>query len=221
MNRDRLCDEIVAALDLPLAILALISFILIIVDLAVYVPPNFRLWVAIIFWFTWSTFLLEYAVKLALTKDKIKYIKTHWTQLLLLVVPFLRVFLLFRAARVTQGIAAIRLLLFSHVHLSGLGIALVDRILNLSIVTGVVILVGAMGGFIFESRAPGTRMSTFGDALWWSAALTTTVASEKYPVTTGGRILAFFLMVYSMIVFTYLTASIAAFFIGTETERHD
>lgn len=221
MNRDRLCDEISAALDLPLAILALVSLILIIIDLAVYVPPNFRLWVAIVFWFTWSAFLLEYAIKLVLTRNKIKYVKTHWTQLLLLIVPFIRIFALFRAARVTQGIAAIRLLLFSHVHLSGLGITLVNRILNLSIITGIVIVVGATGGFILESRVPGTRMPTFGDALWWSAALTTTVASEKYPVTAGGRILAFFLMVYSMVVFTYLTASVAAFFVGTETERRD
>lgn len=221
MNREQLCDELSAALDLPLAILALVSLILIIIDLAVYVPPKFRIWVDIVFWFTWSAFLLEYAVKIILTKDKIKYIKTHWTQLLLLVVPFLRVFVLFRAVRVTQGIAAIRLLLFGHAHLSELGIALVNRILNLSIITCIVILIGATGGFILESHAPGTRISTFGDALWWSAALTTTVASEKYPVTTGGRILAFFLMIYAMVVFTYLTASVAAFFIGVETERRD
>ena len=45
--------------------------------------------------------------------------------------------------------------------------------------------------FLLEAGAPGARIQDFGDALWWSAALVTTIGSELYPVTAAGRVLTF------------------------------
>jgi hypothetical protein len=59
-------------------------------------------------------------------------------------------------------------------------------------------------------RRPGAAITGFGDALWWSATLVTTISSELYPVTVPGRILGIFLMLYAVRVFSYFIASITS-----------
>ena len=73
-----------------------------------------------------------------------------------------------------------------------------DRIGQLAIISAMVILIGAALGFLLEVGAPGTKIQDFGHALWWSAALVTTVSSELYPVTAAGRVLGFVLMIYAI-----------------------
>ena len=85
-----------------------------------------------------------------------------------------------------------------------------DRIGQLAIISAMVILIGAALGFLLEAGAHGARIQDFGDALWWSAALVTTVSSELYPVTAAGRILGFVLMIYAIGIFTYFIGSVAS-----------
>jgi voltage-gated potassium channel len=80
-----------------------------------------------------------------------------------------------------------------------------------------VILIGAVLGFLLEVGAPGSPIKDFGDALWWSAALVTTVSSELYPVTTGGRILGFLMMIYAIGIFTYFIGSVASVLVALDT----
>ncbi len=82
-----------------------------------------------------------------------------------------------------------------------------------------VMLVGAALGFIVERGAPGAQLATFGDALYWSSTIVTTVGSELYPVTPGGRILAFFLMLYAVGIFSYFIASISTVLVGLDAEQ--
>jgi voltage-gated potassium channel len=79
-----------------------------------------------------------------------------------------------------------------------------------------VILIGASAGFVLEAGARASTITNFGDALWWSAALVTTVGSELYPVTAGGRVLGFLLMLYAVGVFSYFIASIASVLVGLD-----
>jgi voltage-gated potassium channel len=72
--------------------------------------------------------------------------------------------------------------------------------------TGVVVVIGATLMLLLERGHPQGRIQDFGDALWWSAAVVTTVASDLNPVTPGGRLLAVFMMVYGMTVFGYLVS---------------
>ena len=216
MNREELRDSINTALDAPMAVLAFVALVLIIVDLTTEVSTAWRLRLDMVFWFVWSAFILEYVAKLLLSDNKRAYVKEHWVELAIIVVPFLRILRLFQVLRLTRSVALLRFFLFSRFGLSELGLVLSHRLSYLIVVTTVIILLGAVAAFILEAHIPGTRIPTFRDALWWSAALVTTVNSELYPITTEGRILGFALMVYSMVVFSYVAASIAAFFIGQE-----
>ena len=82
-----------------------------------------------------------------------------------------------------------------------------------------VVIVGGALVFILEAGAPGGQIRTFGDALYWSATLVTTVGNELYPVTVGGRILAFLLMLYAVGIFSYFIASISTVLVGLDAEQ--
>ena len=93
------------------------------------------------------------------------------------------------------------------------------RLGQLALVSVMVIMIGAAVGFILENGAPGSQIDTFGDALWWSATIVTTVASELYPVTLGGRIVGFLLMLYAVGIFSYFIASIASILVGLDAQQ--
>jgi voltage-gated potassium channel len=88
--------------------------------------------------------------------------------------------------------------------------------------TAVVTLVGAAGMQAFEAEGPsGGGLDSYGEALWWTAMLLTTIGSEYWPATGAGRILAFLLAVYGLAVFGYLTATLATYFIGLEASSEE
>ncbi|RJQ55801.1 MAG: glutamate racemase [Actinobacteria bacterium] len=219
MDREELRDAIDSALDVPMAILAFIALVLIVIDLTAAVSPAYTTAVEVVYWLVWSAFVGEFVVKLLLSRNKRLYIRQHWVELALVAVPFLRIFRVLRIARATRSVALLRFFLYTRLGLSELGKILSRRLTYLVVTTALVTLFGAIGGLVLESRVPGTNMKTFGDALWWSTGLVTTVTDEIHPVTPGGRILGFFLMVFGMTVFAFLAASFAAFLFGKKGEE--
>ena len=97
-----------------------------------------------------------------------------------------------------------------------------------TIVTIIVLLGGAGGMYAFEQpeqlmeqgftdlAAQGGGLHSYGDALWWTAMLMTTIGSQYWPVTPAGRALCFALSLFSLGVFGYITAALASFFIAKE-----
>jgi voltage-gated potassium channel len=70
--------------------------------------------------------------------------------------------------------------------------------------------------FAFERDAPDSPLTTYGEALWWTAMMTTTIGSDYFPQTAEGRVLCFILAIYAFAVFGYVTATLATFFIGRD-----
>ena len=89
-----------------------------------------------------------------------------------------------------------------------------------TLLTVLVALVGAAGMFAFEGPAEGGRINSYGEALWWTAMLLTTLGSEKWPATGAGRTLCVGLALYAFAVFGYVTATLATFFIGRDAENN-
>src|SRR5207248_10377088 len=61
----------------------------------------------------------------------------------------------------------------------------------------------------------------YGTAVWWTAMLMTTLGPTSWPVTVPGRVLCFFLGLYTFTVFGYVTATLATFFIDRDADRPD
>ena len=84
--------------------------------------------------------------------------------------------------------------------------------------TVLVTLAGAAGMLFFERDAPGSGLTDFWTALWWTAMIVTTMGSESWPKTPEGRALCLFLAIYAFAVFGYVTGTIATYFIGRDVE---
>src|SRR5512133_270257 len=74
--------------------------------------------------------------------------------------------------------------------------------------------------YAFENVAPG-GMKSYGEALWWTAMLLTTMGSQYWPQTIEGRALCVFLALYAFTVFGYVTATHETFCIGRDADNDE
>ncbi len=71
-----------------------------------------------------------------------------------------------------------------------------------------------------EADVAGANIHTAEDALWWSVVTIATVGyGDKYPVTTGGRVVGIAMIVAGVALFSTLTSFLAHWFITRRPER--
>ena len=74
--------------------------------------------------------------------------------------------------------------------------------------------------FSFERHADGTKITTFGDALFWTSTQLLTVSSQlPNPISTAARVLDVGLQAYAISVVAMLAGSFGAFFHRRGIER--
>ena len=77
-----------------------------------------------------------------------------------------------------------------------------------------VITTGSIFVLFFESQSPDANITAGGDSIWWSVVTITTVGyGDRYPVTTGGRITAVFVMFSGVGIIGALASILASFLI--------
>lgn len=165
----------------------------------------------------WVVFLIDFGLRFAIAPDKVGYLRTNWLGALSLALPFLRPLRIFRVARVVRGMSLVRLL-------GGInrGMRVLRRITRgrqfafVGALTLVVVLAGAIGARYFDRGNPEAPIQTFGDAVWWSSTLVTTMNSELYVVSTEARVIGLLQRIYALSIFGYITASIASYLIGAD-----
>jgi voltage-gated potassium channel len=176
----------------------------------------------------WIVFILDFIIDLTLAPRKLFYIKHHWLIALSLMIPAFRVFRILRVIQPLRSIYGIRGLQLLRI---AIGTNRGMRLFAASVqrrgfgyvvgLTVIITLVGAAGIYAFERGVPNGAISDYGIALWWTAMMMTTIGSDYYPKTAEGRILCFFLALYAVAVFGYLTATLATFFIDRDAESDD
>jgi voltage-gated potassium channel len=85
------------------------------------------------------------------------------------------------------------------------------------LLTILVVFAGAAGMYAFENEIPG-GFDDYGEAVWWTAMIMTTLGSEYWPQTLEGRVLCYLLALYAFAIFGYVTATLATFFVGRDAE---
>jgi voltage-gated potassium channel len=176
----------------------------------------------------WIAFILDFIIKFILAPRKFSYIKHHWLIVLSLMIPALRIFRIMRVIQPLQSIHGIRGFQLLRITIgTNRGMRLFGASFQrrgFSYVAGltvIVTLIGSAGMYAFECEVPNGIITDYGIALWWTAMVMTTIGSDYFPKTAEGRILCFFLALYAVVVFGYLTATLATFFIDRDAESDD
>jgi voltage-gated potassium channel len=99
--------------------------------------------------------------------------------------------------------------------------------LNRAVVSGriipylvlVMFMVAGAGTAAVEILSPNSFQS-LGDAAWWSATTVTTIGyGDVVPGTSGGRVIAVFVMFASVATVSFTTAVVTAAFVGYQQRR--
>jgi voltage-gated potassium channel len=172
----------------------------------------------------WVAFSIEFVAKVIVAPRRARYIREHWLDVLVVVLPALRPL---RLVRSTRAIFALRILrvgaawtdslviLRNAFRRRGLGYLLLSALLLLA--------VGAVLITVLEHNAPNATIHSIWDGIWWATTTVTTVGyGDMYPVTVPGRMLAVILMLVGIGFFSAITAVVAAAMIETgQTSQED
>ncbi|MBV7270294.1 ion transporter [Winogradskyella luteola] len=151
-------------------------------------------------------FTLEYLARIYVADKKPKFIFSFFGIIdFLAILPFylsfgvdlrslriLRMFRLFRLLKLVRYNKAMR-------HFTKAMLLAKEQIILFMGVTLVLIYFAAIGIYYFENEAQPEHFSSIFDSLWWSIITLTTVGyGDVYPITVGGRIFTFFILLIGL-----------------------
>lgn len=151
-------------------------------------------------------FTLEYFARIYVADNKLKFVFSFFGVIdLLAILPFylsfgvdlrslrvLRMFRLFRLLKLVRYNKAMR-------HFSKAMVMAKEQIILFMAITLVLIYFAAVGIYYFENEAQPEHFSSIFDSLWWSIVTLTTVGyGDVYPITVGGRIFTFFILLIGL-----------------------
>lgn len=156
----------------------------------------------------WALFALDYLARVVLAEDRPRYVGRHVPDLAMIALPVLRPLRLLRVVmllRLMNRQATVSLRGKVAVYVGGS--------------TVLVVFCAALAVLDAERHSSQANITSFGDALWWSATTITTVGyGDHYPVTIEGRFVAVGLMLAGIALLGVVTASIASWLIDRVRE---
>lgn len=170
-------------------------------------------------------FLIEFCARLIRAPNRALFLRRHWWELLACIpltsettqalrsVNLLRIFRVVRLLRLMRFLTRLKILLAASSRF-----AEQTHLIYICTLAGLVVMAGALG---FHYMEAGTDPNVHGlwDSFWWTIVTITTVGyGDIYPVTTGGRILAIFLMLGGIATVSAVTAVIAAHLIDKKEQ---
>ncbi|MDH7914557.1 ion transporter [Winogradskyella sp. SYSU M77433] len=151
-------------------------------------------------------FTVEYVARIYVSDKKLKFIFSFFGLIdLLAILPFylsfgidlrslrvLRMFRLFRLLKLARYNRAMR-------HFAKAMVVAKEQIILFMAITLILIYFAAVGIYYFENEAQPEHFSSIFDSLWWSIVTLTTVGyGDVYPITVGGRIFTFFILLIGL-----------------------
>jgi len=220
--RWRVLKDLEAWLETPMLVLSGVWLGLLVVELGWKASPMVQAaGVAI-----WIVFILEFLLRLALAPRKGLFLAHNLVTIAALVLPAFRLFRaarLLRFARLGRGATLVRVISGANRSMNALRKAMGRRGFGyVAALTLVVCLLGALGMRVFEADGPnGEAFDSYGDALWWTAMILTTMGSQAWPETGEGRMLALLISIYALAVFGYVAGALASFFVGRDRQEDE
>lgn len=215
-ERYELLNRLENALELPMVILGFIWLVLLVVEFISGLSVVLQLVSNII----WGIFILDFILKLILAPHKILFLRRNVLTTISLALPALRLFRITRAfrlistVRATRGLRLVKVVGSLNRGMRSLSKSMSRRAFGyIATLTLIVVAAGAAGMFALE-REHG--LGSYGEAVWWTVMLLTSIGSDYFPVTPEGRVLCLMLAMYGFAVFGYFTATLATYFIDRD-----
>jgi voltage-gated potassium channel len=157
----------------------------------------------------WAVFVADYVARLILATNRPRWFVRHLLDLAVVALPFLR------------PLRLLRLLVLVGALQKAVGEAIRGRIIIYTVFSVVLLVyVASLAILQTERSQPGTKISTFGDAVWWSICTVTTVGyGDLAPVTGVGRVIAVMLMIGGISLVGVVTATLASWVIQRVAEE--
>ncbi|NOQ64582.1 MAG: ion transporter [Methyloprofundus sp.] len=161
---------------------------------------------SIIEWLTVGVFTLEYLLRLFVAENKLKFIFSFYGLIdLLAILPFyIAAGLDLRSIRIFRFLRLLRILkLFRYTQaISRLQRALIivrEELILFSFMSIALLYLSAVGIYYFENAAQPEKFQSIFHSLWWSVTTLTTVGyGDLHPVTVGGKIFTFFILIIGL-----------------------
>jgi voltage-gated potassium channel len=207
LSRAKLLARVEEFTELPLIILAIMMIPLLFGPMVWEMSAREEETFLYLDWFTWGVFAVGLLVKVAIAPNRLRYIRSHWIDVIVVAVPFARPLRIVRM--VIYGTRAF------------MGMRRMVKIDYLLAYAMAIVLIGATVVTAVEQRADSSTIRSFQDALWWAVATITTVGyGDKVPVSATGRAVGVVMMIGGITIFSALTANIASWLVrGTRKEN--
>jgi voltage-gated potassium channel len=165
--------------------------------------PDLRGLLTALSWTVWAAFAVDFAIRMAIADQRWTYARAHWYDVALIALPMLR------------PLRLLRLLALARILNRTATSSLVGKVSTY--VVGTAVMAAALGSIAIldaEQHTTEANITSYVDALWWSATTVTTVGyGDRYPVTTEGRLIAVGLMLVGIALVGASTASVAAWMV--------
>ena len=225
-EREELLANLERWTELPLLILALAMIPLLVLPFIVNLGEEIEQAFLALDWFIWAVFALDLGAKTYLATSRLRYLRRHWFDVVIVVLSMLRPLRALRAVRAMRGARAFRLIPLVRAVAAGTrSYTSLRSLLGIRPVFGVAMVLtltcaGVMT--VVEREADGSTIQSFGDALWWAVTTVSTVGyGDAVPTTDAGRGVAYLLILVGVAVFSLVTANLASFFVEREQRPDD
>ena len=172
-------------------------------------------------------FTVEYILRVVVAEKKLSYIFSFYGIIdLLAILPFylasgvelqtlriLRLLRLFRVLKLTKYNKALKRLELAISNVK-------EELVLFAIVAGMLLYLSAVGIYHFEHAAQPDVFKSIFDCLWWAVITLTTVGyGDMYPITLGGQLFTFFILIIGLLIISIPTGLIASSLVETSKKN--
>lgn len=167
-------------------------------------------------------FLGDFAVKLATAESKLGYLKWGWIDFISSI-PTIGPLRWGRLARVVRILRLLRGVRSGRVLTQYILKRRAESAFAAALMAALLIVTLSSIAILYFEREADSNIKTAEDALWWAFVTVTTVGyGDRYPITTGGRIVAALTMTAGVGLFGTFTGFVASWFLAPgEQEQED
>jgi len=161
-----------------------------------------------------ASFVALFFIRCWYSDHRLDYLKKNWIDLALVVLlasPLLRLFVFLKVAGLAPALKIGALIRANKDRLMKLVILSNESFpVAMSLVFGIVFIFGSAAYLFEHPHNPG--FTDISDGLWWAFVTLTTVGyGDLYPVTSGGRIVAVFTMIFGITIYSLMIANLTYF----------